>query len=102
MPKKFNERVWALICRIPPGRVATYNQLAIALGRPKAARAVGNSCKKSPGMPKVPCHRVIKSDASLGGFSKGVSKKAALLGKEGVTIKNNKVLEFSERLFKFR
>lgn len=97
----FDERVWALIKKIPRGKVATYKQVAIALGKPNAARAVGNACNRSPGMPRVPCHRVVKSDRSIGGYARGTGKKTALLGKEGVLIKNCKVAKFSSVIFRF-
>jgi len=98
----FNEKVWALLKRIPKGKVSTYKLVAIAIGKPHAARAVGNACNRNPGAPKVPCHRVVKSSGELGGYSKGVSKKTALLESEGVKINNGKVLDFSRKLFRFK
>ncbi len=95
----FDEKVSRLLCRIPRGRVTTYKQIAIALGRPNAARAVGNACSRNPNAPSVPCHRVVRSNGSLGGYAKGAKKKKALLRAEGIIIKNNKVLEFNKRFF---
>jgi len=97
----FNERVWALLPKIPNGRVTTYREIAIALQNPNSARAVGNACNKNQNAPRVPCHRVVKSDGSLGGYGLGIEKKAALLKAEGVTIKNNRVLDFNKKLFRF-
>ena len=97
----FDERVWNLLRRIPKGTVTTYKQIAAAVGNPNAARAVGNACNRNPDAPKVPCHRVVKSSGELGGYAKGAARKAALLRSEGIIVKNNKVLEFRERLFKF-
>lgn len=92
MPKSFDEKVWQLLKKIPKGKVTTYKQIAIALGKPRAARAVGNACNRNPNAPKVPCHRVVLSSGEIGGYAKGLQKKASLLKAEGVKIKNNKVL----------
>jgi O-6-methylguanine DNA methyltransferase len=62
----------------------TYAQVALAIGRPAAVRAVGNALNKNPFAPQVPCHRVVKSDGSLGGFAHGPRAKQALLKNEGV------------------
>ena len=71
--------------KIPKGSVKTYKQVAIAINKPKSARAVANACGKNPYSPKVPCHRVIRSDGSLGGFSApgGMKSKKRLLKNEG-------------------
>lgn len=96
MKKDFYERVWRLLKKIPRGKVSTYKEIAIALGNPLAARAVGNACNKNPFAPKVPCHRVVKSNGELGGFANGVSKKKFLLLREGIKVKNNKALDFDK------
>src|SRR5437867_3661274 len=80
----FNEKVWALTTRIPRGKVATYGDIAKALGG-SAYRAVGNALNKNPFAPAVPCHRVVGSDGSLTGFAGGVVKKQRLLRAEGVS-----------------
>jgi len=95
------EQVWALTKRIPRGKVATYGQLAKALKKPRAYRAVGNALNKNPYAPIVPCHRVIRSDGSVGGFAIGTNKKIALLSKEGVKILNHKVTPLKKFLCKF-
>ena len=73
---------------IPKGSVKTYKQVAIAIKCPKSARAVANACAKNPYAPKIPCHRVIRSDGSLGGYSGngGTLKKRQLLKSEKVSI----------------
>ena len=78
---KFQIKVWKYLKTIPKGRVKTYKQVAKAIRRPKSARAVANACAMNPYAPNVPCHRVIRSDGSLGGFSaaKGVKLKQRLL-----------------------
>ena len=66
---KFQKKVWNYLKTIPKGKVKTYKEVANAIGMPKAARAVANACGKNPYAPKIPCHRVIRSDGGLGGYS---------------------------------
>lgn len=82
----FQKKVWNEIKKIPKGRTTSYKQIAIAIGHPKAARAVANACGKNPNPIITPCHRVIASDETIGGYSAegGVNTKRALLAKEGV------------------
>ena len=101
MPISFDLSVWNLLKKIPKGKVTTYKRIAIALGRPNAARAVGNACNRNPNASRIPCHRVVKSDAGIGGYNEGIKKKIALLKSEGIRIKNNKALLFSKQLFEF-
>jgi O-6-methylguanine DNA methyltransferase len=89
--KRFKEEVYRVTRKIPRGKVATYRQLARAAGRPRAYRAVGNILNVSPGMPRVPCHRVIRSDGRVGGFAGGPTRKTNLLKKEGVEVKSGKI-----------
>ena len=101
-PVEFNKKVWQALKKIPCGRVATYKELAEYLSRPKAARAVGNACGKNPDAPRVPCHRVVKSDGGLGGYSGGAKQKIDLLKKEGLKIVNGKIENFIEKKFEFK
>ena len=82
---KFQLKVWAYLRKIPRGSVRTYSQVAKDIGKPLATRAVANAIGKNPYAPKIPCHRVIRSDGSLGGYSGkgGVKTKRFLLRKEG-------------------
>ena len=86
---KFQLKVWKYLKKIPKGEIKTYKQVAIAINRPKSARAVANACAKNPYPPKIPCHRVIRSDGSLGGYSGkgGIQQKKRLLRLEKVLIK---------------
>ena len=81
----FYQKVWKICSRIPKGKTLTYRQLAKKSGSPKAARAVGQAMAKNPFAPQVPCHRVIGSNGSMGGYSgkNGIKGKIALLKKEG-------------------
>ena len=85
---KFQLQVWKYLKKIPKGSVKTYKQVAIAINKPKSARAVANACAKNPYAPNIPCHRVIRSDGGLGGYSGrgGVDQKLKLLRSEKVDI----------------
>tara|TARA_A100001388_G_scaffold245424_1_gene203929 strand:+ start:357 stop:635 length:279 start_codon:yes stop_codon:yes gene_type:complete len=85
---KFQIKVWNYLKKIPKGKVETYKQVAKGIGMPKAARAVANACGKNPYAPKIPCHRVIRSDGGLGGYSGkgGIRQKLKLLRSEKVKI----------------
>ncbi len=85
---KFQLKVWTYLRKIPRGSVKTYSQVAKAIGKPFAARAVANAIGKNPYAPKIPCHRVIRSDGSLGGYSGkgGLKTKRFLLKKEGIRL----------------
>jgi len=85
---KFQIKVWKYLKKIPKGKIKTYKQVAIGIKTPKSARAVANACAKNPYAPKIPCHRVIRSDGSLGGYSGsgGIKKKLRLLRSENVDI----------------
>jgi methylated-DNA-[protein]-cysteine S-methyltransferase len=82
----FEKMVLRKVAEIPLGKVATYGEVARAVGHEKAARAVGNALAKNPFPITIPCHRVIKGDLTLGGYTPGVEKKRILLEMEGVEI----------------
>ena len=84
----FQLKVWNYLKTIPKGKVKTYKQVAIAIKRPKSSRAVANACGKNPYAPKIPCHRVIRSDGGLGGYSGkgGIKTKLHLLRSEKIYI----------------
>ena len=82
---KFQISVWQEIKKIPKGQTKTYKDIAVALKKPKSSRAVANACGKNPLLIEIPCHRVIRSDGKLGGYSApgGTKTKKKLLKKEG-------------------
>ena len=84
----FQIKVWNYLKTIPKGKVKTYKQVAIGIKKPNSARAVANACAKNPFAPKIPCHRVIRSDGGLGGYSGpgGIRQKIKLLRSEKVKI----------------
>lgn len=98
----FENLVYQATKEIPKGRVSTYAQIAKHIGHEKSYRAVGNALNKNPFAPEVPCHRVVTSGGLLGGFAYGASKKKDLLKKEGLEIKENKLVNFESKLFVFK
>ncbi|MBL7100343.1 MAG: MGMT family protein [Nanoarchaeota archaeon] len=98
---KFADKVYKLTKKIPRGRVSTYKEISKALGC-KAYRAVGNALNKNPYAPIVPCHRVVNSNGFLGGFASGTKNKIKLLQKEGIKIKNNRIVNFEKVLYKLK
>src|SRR5437660_7925528 len=91
-PVPFTSRVLSVVRRIPPGRVATYGDVAALAGAPRAARAVGNimrTCRR----PDVPCHRVIAAGGRLGGYGGRELLKRSLLVAEGVVVAGRRVRE---------
>ena len=85
----FQRTVWKEISKIPFGETRTYKDLAIAIGKPNSSRAVANACGKNPYAPEIPCHRVIRSDGHIGGYSGsgGKKRKKQLLEQEGLIFK---------------
>ena len=85
---KFQIKVWQYLKKIPMGSVKNYSQVAKAIGKPLAVRAVANAIGKNPYPPRIPCHRVIRSNGSLGGYSGkgGLKTKKKLLKKEGIIL----------------
>jgi len=82
-----------MVKKIPKGKVLSYSKVAKLTGRPRAWRAVGNILNRVEGgwRPKIPCHRVVKSNGRIGGYKGGAKKKIYLLKKEGIIIKNGKI-----------
>lgn len=87
----FTEKVYRAVRKIPRGRVATYAQVARAISRPRAFRAVGNVLNKNKDTKNIPCHRVVRSDGALGGYVFGSVKKKEKLKQEGIYFKGNNI-----------
>lgn len=87
----FREDVFAALEKIPVGKVTTYSAIANFIGRPGAARAVGNILGKNLNLISVPCHRVVRSGRSVGGYAGGTENKIKILKKEGVEVVGDKV-----------
>ena len=82
--RTFTAKVYAVVAKIPKGSVLTYKEVARRAGNATAARAVGNIMHNNPNTAKVPCHRVVRSDGTPGGYARGAQKKIAILKSEGV------------------
>lgn len=80
---KFYQQVWLACLQIPPGEIRTYKWIAEKISHPKAYRCVGRALNSNPLAPVIPCHRVIRSNGTLGGYKYGIKKKISLLTKEG-------------------
>ena len=93
MAQSFTDKVYAVVTKIPKGKVMTYAAVAKRAGFPKAARAVGNALNKNPDLKKVPCCRVVRADGRVGGYALGPKKKIAILKKEGATLHGDRVDE---------
>lgn len=102
---EFNDRVYDKLRKVPKGKVTTYKELALAVNS-RAYRAVGNAMRNNPFSPMVPCHRVVNSDGTIGGFKgkkKGlaIAEKKELLENEGVRIKKGRIVNFEKICFRF-
>ena len=97
----FRQKVLTAVRRIPPGRVATYGDVAAAAGAARAARAVGNIMKGCR-VPGVPCHRVIAAGGRLGGYGGSEGLKRALLVAEGIAVAGRRVRDFDRKRYVFR
>jgi O-6-methylguanine DNA methyltransferase len=84
----FEQMVWTACAKIPAGQTRTYGWIAEQIGRPGAGRAVGTALGRNPFAPTIPCHRVLRSDGKMGGYSGrgGIKTKIKLLQKEGAKI----------------
>lgn len=93
----FNEQCYALLEQVPAGKVTTYKALAEALGT-RAYQAVGRAMNRNPNPVVVPCHRVVNQNGELGGYAFGMTRKIELLRQEGIEIRENKVVDFKNKM----
>jgi len=96
----FRQKVFAIVARIPRGKVSTYKEVARAAGRPRAVRAVGNILRTNRLLKKIPCYRVIKSDGRIGGYVLGIKEKARRLRADGISIRGDKIEKRFIRTFR--
>ena len=99
------QKTYELLKKVPKGRVTTYKALGNALGT-RGYRAIGQILRKNPYAPAVPCHRVVASDGTIGGFmgkttGTEIQKKIKMLENEGVVVRNKRILAFEKLLFPF-
>ena len=94
-------KVYRQLLRVPEGKVTTYGDLAKAVGLDNGQRVIGMIMKKNPFPVIVPCHRVVKSDSKIGGYVYGERVKSYMLLKEGIKIKDGKIIDFAKEKFCF-
>ena len=95
------EKIYKKLLQVPPGKITTYGELSRAVGFENGQRAIGQIMKKNPFPVIVPCHRVVKSDGTVGGYAYGSERKKHMLSKEGLKINNDKISDFKKNLFRF-
>ena len=95
------EKIYKKLLQVPSGYVTTYGELAKAINLKNGQRVIGQIMKKNPFPVIVPCHRVVKSDGTIGGYAYGTEIKKNMLTKEGLKINSNKILDFKDNLFRF-
>ena len=94
-------KVYRQLLRVPEGKVTTYGDLAKAVGLDNGQRVIGMIMKKNPFPVIVPCHRVVKSDGKIGGYVYGEKVKSQMLVKEGIKIKDGRIIDFDKEKFCF-
>lgn len=97
---KLEDKVYKKLLEVPSGMVTTYGELAKSVGLKNGQRIIGRIMNKNPYPVIVPCHRVIKSDGKIGGYAWGEKIKINMLSKEGVKIKNGKIIDL-EMIYRF-
>jgi len=90
---RLEEKVYKKLLEVPAGKVTTYGELAKAIGLKNGQRVIGKIMNKNPYPVIIPCHRVIKADGKIGGYAWGEEVKAKMLLKEGIKIKNGKIVD---------
>jgi len=93
------EYSYYLVRQIPAGRVSTYGAVAKALGNKSYARAVGKYMNKNPDADAMPCFKIVKSNGRLGGFGLGIHDKIRRLNKDGIMVKNGRIVDFQKLFF---
>ena len=96
-----DKRIYKKLLEVPKGKVTTYGELAKAVGMNNGQRAVGQIMNKNPYPVIIPCHRVIKSDGKVGGYAYGEKIKSNMLTNEGIKIKNGKILNLENKIYRF-
>jgi len=98
--KCFNDKCYELLKLIPEGKVTTYKEMARALNT-KAWRAVGSAMAKNTSLMVIPCHRVVRSDGSVGQYALGAARKSRILTEEGVVVTDGKVKDLDSFMHRF-
>ena len=96
-----DKKIYKKLLEVPKGKITTYGELAKAVGLKNGQRAVGKIMNKNPYPVIIPCHRVVKSDGKIGGYAYGEEIKSDMLTKEGIRIKNGKILDLENTIYRF-
>ena len=96
-----DQKIYKKLLEVPKGKITTYGELAKAVGLKNGQRAVGKIMNKNPYPVIIPCHRVVKSDGKIGGYAYGEEIKSDMLTREGIVIKNGKILDLENKIYRF-
>lgn len=96
-----DQKVYTLLAKVPRGRVTTYSELAKAAGIRNGQRAIGRIMSKNPYPSIIPCHRVVKSTGQIGGYAYGTNIKENMLTIEGVSIRDEKIADMNQTMYRF-
>ena len=96
-----DKKIYKKLLEVPKGKITTYGELAKAVGLKNGQRAVGKIMNKNPYPVIIPCHRVVKSDGKVGGYAYGEEIKSDMLTREGIEIRNGKILDLENRIYRF-
>lgn len=96
-----DKKIYKKLLEVPKGKITTYGELAKAVGLKNGQRAVGKIMNKNPYPVIIPCHRVVKSDGKIGGYAYGEEIKSNMLSREGIIIKNGKILDLENKIYRF-
>ncbi|MGI0057564.1 MAG: MGMT family protein [Nitrosarchaeum sp.] len=96
-----DEKIYKKLLEVPKGKITTYGELAKAVGLKNGQRVIGKIMNKNPYPVIIPCHRVVKSDGTIGGYAYGAEIKSVMLTKEGIVIKNGKILDLENNIYRF-
>ena len=96
-----DKQIYKKLLEVPEGKITTYGELAKAVGIKNGQRAVGKIMNKNPYPVIIPCHRVVKADGKVGGYAYGQRVKINMLTKEGIKIKDDKILDWENTVYRF-
>ncbi len=96
-----DKKIYKKLLEVPEGKITTYGELAKAVGFTNGQRAIGRIMNKNPYPVIIPCHRVVKSDGKVGGYAYGKEIKIKILKKEGIKIKDGKILDLENTIYRF-
>ncbi len=98
--KNLQKQVYNAVKTVPKGMVTTYGEISQAIGL-KSSRLIGKILSLNTDFKSIPCYKVVKSNGHVSGYNQGINKKIRLLKADGITVKNFKIVNFKEKLFKF-